>query len=198
MMTENLIFKTREFVKKSFIENPHFSFNHWSVMYNHSVRVEKIAMKITKDVKCDKLLVSMGALLHDIGKTHKADPETLHKYHEDFNWKVSEKFIKGLKLSEHEEKKLNDIISYKSNSIEMKIVKDADALALYADKKLHMLWIEWIVQNKLDSEIKRKLDKFSNLNFEVSKKLGKKWFEQTKQDWDKYIKTNSGAQNRFR
>jgi|SRR3989344_2780004 len=193
-MDEMLVSKTKEFVKISFIDNPHFSFNHWSIMYNHSIMVEKIAMKIAKNIKSNKLLVSIGALLHDIGKTYKTDTETLHKHHEDFNWIVSEKFIKGLRLSKPEEYKIKEIISYKNDSVEMKIIKDADALAMYVDRDLHNLWIKWAMQNKLETAIKGKLDKFSNLNFEVSKKLGNKWFEQTKQDWENYIKEHSEAQ----
>ncbi len=67
-MASDLVSRTREFVKCAFKQNPHYSFNDWSVMYNHSVLVQEIALKISESVRCDTLLVSIGALLHDIGK----------------------------------------------------------------------------------------------------------------------------------
>ncbi|OGM01638.1 hypothetical protein A3K72_03690 [Candidatus Woesearchaeota archaeon RBG_13_36_6] len=183
----NNIEKTKEFVKQRFIENPDFSFDDWKVMYNHSLKVEEIALKIAESVECDKLLLSIGALLHDIGKTYKVDVETLHYKHEEFNLRVAERFIDSLGFPSERLEKLKQIISFKGNSIELKIIKDADALALYADKTLYMLYIKWAHGNGLDSSIKRKLDKFSKLNFKVSKEIGKNWFEQTKKGWEEYM-----------
>ncbi|MEA3344025.1 MAG: HD domain-containing protein [archaeon] len=182
----DIIDKVREYVKKQFYEHPHFSFGDWKIMYNHSLKVEKIAMKISESVECEKLLVSIGSLLHDIGKTFEADEETLHYNHKDFNLRVSEGFLNSLKLSPEELEKIKRIISYEGNSSELKIIKDADALALYADKVLYMSYIKWAHENGLDSSIKRKLDKFSKLNFEVSKAIGKAWFEDMKKDWEEY------------
>ena len=182
----DLIEKTKEFVKQSFQKNPHYSFNHWSVMYDHSVKVQELAMQIANDIDCDKTVVSIGALLHDIGKTYNADPETLHKKHESFNLVMSEKFLNGLNLKGSELKNICDIISYKSDSTEMKIVKDADALAMYSDKKLYMLWIEWAIKNGYEDAIKRKLDKYNNLNFDISRRLGKPELSKMKKDWDEY------------
>jgi putative nucleotidyltransferase with HDIG domain len=181
-----LVNKTKDFVKRSFQENPHYSFNHWSIMYNHSVKVQGLAMKIAEEVKCDKTIASIGALLHDIGKTYKADLDTLHKDHEDFNLLVSEEFLKSLDLDESYLEQIRNVIRYKSDSIEMKVIKDADALALYFDKKLYMLWIEWALENDLKSEISRKLGKYESLNFEVSRRLGKSKLETMKKDWNEY------------
>lgn len=182
----DLIEKTKEFVKHSFQENPHFSFNHWSVMYDHSVNVQELAMKIAEEVECDKTITAIGALLHDIGKTHKADQKTLHKDHESFNLLVSDEFLKSLGLKENELNQIRDIITYKSNTVEMKVIKDADALALYFDKKLYMLWIEWAFENGFEFDIPRKLGKYNLLNFEISRRLGKSKLEAMKKDWNEY------------
>ena len=182
----NNIERVKEFVKKQFIKNPDFSFNDWRIMYNHSLKVEEIAMKIAESVECDRLLLSISALLHDIGKAYKADVQTLHYKHEEFNLKVAEGFIDSLGLSSERLEKLKQIMSSKGDSTELKIIKDADALALFADKTLYMLYIKWAHEKGLDSSIKRKLDKFSKSNFEVSKEIGKKWFEQMKKDWGEY------------
>ncbi|MFA5644131.1 MAG: HD domain-containing protein [Patescibacteria group bacterium] len=189
----DLVEKTKEFVKRSFQKNPHFSFNHWSVMYNHSVTVQELVMKISEEVECNKTVAAIGALLHDIGKTHHADPETLHKNHESFNLSVSQEFLNSLGLDIDELKHVRDIISYSSDSTEMKIVKDADAVALYFDKKLYMLWIEWVFKNGLTDEIQRKLGKFDLLNFDISRRLGKPKLEQMKNDWDEYQRKIKGV-----
>ncbi|MCX6785136.1 MAG: HD domain-containing protein [Candidatus Komeilibacteria bacterium] len=189
---QDTIEKVDSFVKKAFQKNPHYSFNHWSVMYNHSVNVKNLALKISENINCNKFILSICALLHDIGKTYKTDLETLHKNHEDFNLAVSEDFLKSLNLDHDDFQKISDIITHNSDSVEMKIVEDADALALYFDKTLYMLYIEWALKNELRSAIQRKLDKFNSLNFEISRELGKDKIEQMKQDWGEYQKNNEG------
>jgi hypothetical protein len=68
----------------------------------------------------------------------------------------------------------------------MKIIKDADALALCFDKMLYMLLIQRMCNNNLQNEIERKLNKYNNLFFEISKKLCKEKLEQMKYDWESY------------
>ena len=182
----DLVDKTNAFVKKAFQDNPHYSFNHWSVMYNHSVNVQELAMEIANDVVCNRLVTSIGALLHDIGKTYHADHETLHKTHESFNLIVTQEFLDKLGLISDELIQVRNLISYNSDSTEMKIIKDADALAMCFDKKLYMLWIEWAIKNVLTNDIKRKLDKYSMLHFDVSRRLAEPKLIEMKNDWDEY------------
>ena len=69
--------KTKKFIEKSFREKPHFSFNNWKIMYYHSLTVLNFSLKISEKIECDKKVLSIAALLHDIGKTYEADEETL-------------------------------------------------------------------------------------------------------------------------
>jgi len=190
-MSQDLVEKTEKFVRESFRTNPHYSFNDWTVMYEHSVKVKDIALQIAEHVPCDKILVAIGALLHDIGKTYKADPEVLHKDHETFNLLVAGDFLTGLGFPEEQLRKLESLVSYQSDSDEMKVIKDADSLAFYSDKRLYMLFIEWAVTESLEASIQRKLDKFSKLRFEVSRTIGPDWFDQMKQDWTAYRSSKS-------
>ena len=184
-----LIKKTREFVKKAFQDNPHYSFNHWSVMYNHSVNVQKLALKIADEIHCDKAVVAISALLHDIGKTYQADEMTLHHKHENFNLTMAEGFLNQLGLPDNTLRAIRENISYQSNSTEMKVVDDADALAFYQDKTLHMLWIAWASERQMEADIEKKLNKYERLNFDISRRLGNPWLEQTKKDWEAYRNT---------
>jgi len=182
-MVEKIVSKTEEFLAREFEKNPHYSFNDGTVMRDHSLKVRDIALQIAADLPCDKTVVAVCALLHDIGKTFRADAETLHKRHEEFNWRVSETFLNSLDLPKEQLEKIKAIISHASDSVEMKIIEDADALALYADKRLYMLYIRWAKDNNLGDAARRKIDKFSKLNFAASKEIGEAWFEQMKKDW---------------
>lgn len=182
----DLVDKTDAFVKKAFQDNPHYSFDHWSVMYEHSVRVQELSMEIADEIECNRLVTSIAALLHDIGKTYHADPETLHQSHKSFNLAVARKFLDGLGLISADLEQIRELISYESGSIEMKIIKDADALAMCFDKRLYMLWIEWAVKKGLTGDIKRKLDKYDNLHFDISRRLAEPKLIEMKKDWDEY------------
>lgn len=182
-MNEETILKTEEFLAQEFQKHPHYSFNDWTVMYDHSRKVRDIALQLAENIPCDKTVVAVGALLHDIGKTYETDAETLHKRHEEFNFPVSEQFLNSLSIPEEQFQRVKEVVSHKSHSVEMKVVEDADALALYADKRLYTLYIQWARENSLLDAIQRKLDKFSKLNFEKSRDLGKGWYDQMKKDW---------------
>jgi putative nucleotidyltransferase with HDIG domain len=176
---------TKLFVKAKFIGHPHHSFNDWSIMYNHSILVNDISGDLAKTISCDKLVVSIGSLLHDIGKAHPGDEIALHKKHNEFSILEAEPQIQKLDLSLGQEKLLKNILSEKGDSVELKIIKDADALAFYKDKRLHSLFLEWALKNHLKHSIQVKIDKFDKLNFHHSKKIGQRWFEQMKTEWEK-------------
>ena len=182
-MNETAVAATEQFVAEQFRQHPHYSFNDWAVMSDHSRTVKDLALTIAHEMPADSTVVAIGALLHDIGKTYPADAETLHTKHEDFNLPVSEAFLGTLDIEEAQRAKIKDLIQHKSESLEMQIIEDADALALYADKRLYMLYIQWARENALDAAIQRKLDKFEKLHFEVSKEMGRPWYEQMKSDW---------------
>src|SRR3989344_558296 len=185
------IAETEKFVAQEFEKHPHYSFNDWTVMYNHSIKARDLALQICEGMSVDTTVVAIGALLHDIGKTYGADAETLHTKHEEFNLSVSEEFLDTLGLPKGQLQMIKEVVSYKSDGVEMKVIKDADALAFYADKKLYMMFIDWARENKLNDAIQRKLGKFTNLNFEQSKKLGIGWYRQMKEDWKVYRKAGS-------
>ena len=182
-MNEAAVVATEQFVSEQFRLHPHYSFNDWTVMADHSRTVKDLACTIAAGMSVDTTVVAIGALLHDIGKTYPADAETLHTKHEDFNLTVSEPFLDSLDITQAQRVAIKEIIQHKSNSTEMQIIEDADALALYADKRLYTLYIDWARANNLEAAIKRKLDKFDKLHFQASKDMGRPWYEQMRSDW---------------
>ena len=97
--------------------------------FYHSLRVYQLSSIIAKNEICDKLLVQLSALLHDVDD-RKINPTT-------FDLSTTKQFLHSIKLENH---KIQDIcniiseISYKGTdsitpvSIESKIVQDADRL----------------------------------------------------------------------
>ncbi len=189
----SVVVATEAFMSGSFKENPHFSFWDWTIMHEHSLRVREIALHIAEEMDVDYVVLQVGALLHDIGKTHEGDEETLHIHHEDFNWTVAEPFLRSQPLTVEQLEKLEAILGHKSESVEMKVVEDADALALYADQRLYTVFIDWARSEGLEWAIQRKLDKYDRLNFAKSKEIGRPWLEQMKQDWQETIEILSDA-----
>ncbi len=113
-----------KFLKQSFQDNPAFSFNDWEIMYHHSVVVCSFALHLaTHFPDADLEVVSVGALLHDIGKASKADEDTLRANHGKMAFEFSEKFLKSLDLDEDQYEALINILKEESDSLENKIIK---------------------------------------------------------------------------
>lgn len=193
MTDEKIIEKARDFMREAFIKNPHYSFDNWHIMYDHSCTVERIARKIAESVPCDTLLVSIGALFHDIGKTHEADEKTLYQGHDSFNLLVSEKFLDSLGIDPDRLQKLKDVIQYTSEFDEMHVVKDADILAFPSDKKLYMAFVEWAHNRDMQEAIQGKIDKWKKLYFDVSKELVGDLFENMRSDFEVYQKSRESS-----
>ena len=71
--------KTKRFLKDSFIKNPHYSFDDWRIMYNHGLNVLDYSMRLAKKIRCDKEVLIVASLLHDIGKTYKTSDKILRR-----------------------------------------------------------------------------------------------------------------------
>lgn len=165
----SLISRAEEFVKKSYQENPAYSFGDWRIMYDHSVMVKDFALLIAESVECDKDLLGVEAVLHDIGKTYKADPETLRVRHAELGFEVSKDFIADLQLSQLQIDALARFLKGELESIEARIVKDADIIAFFADEHLQNAFKSWADSQKLSDELQRKADKVNKLVFPTSK-----------------------------
>lgn len=172
-----LVGKAVKFLKESFIANPDYSFHDWRIMYNHSRLVEKFSRQIAKNIECDKLVLSLGALLHDIGKTHKADENTLREKHAELGYIVSKDFIDGLGLSPAQKETLIRILKDQSDLIEKKIIEDADIIAFYADEKLQKAFMNWVLKRGYSEDSQRKLKNIEKLRFGVSKSLAEKYYQ---------------------
>lgn len=125
-MSNELILKTEEFVKNR-LSGEGTGHDWW-----HVVRVTNIAQKIHSTEGGDWLVIKLALLLHDIG-----DRKVINKDDDDYS--IAEDFLLEQKVSTETIKRVISIIktmSYsksfdvteKDDSIEFKIVQDADRL----------------------------------------------------------------------
>lgn len=184
VMSNDILEQTREFLENAFIENPHFSFGNWRIMYNHSLLVLKFALGIAEEIDCDKLVLSVGSLLHDIGKAYKADEQLLREKHEELGYEISQKFLEKFNFSDEQRLKLKDIFLGDGKSVERQIIKDADIVAFFADERLQKALKSWADKRGLTNELQRKLDKVRLLHFGVSKKIAEPFYKEMKKRWD--------------
>lgn len=152
-------------------------------MYDHSILVMNLSLQIGQGMDCDKTVLSIAALLHDIGKTVKADEETLRKQHAELSAETSKEFIENLKITEHQKKQILQILQKQGNCIEQKIIHDADIVAFFSDEQLQNAFQKWAEEKGLKTELKRKLDKFNDIQFTQSKNLAKDGFDKLSEKW---------------
>jgi putative nucleotidyltransferase with HDIG domain len=175
--------QVQEFVKKSFQENQDYSFGDWAIMYEHSLKVKEIALQIAKSVNCDKELLGIEALLHDIGKTYKTDTEVLREHHAELGYEVAKNFLPKLNLSREQNKKIARFLSGNMDSIEARMIKDADIIAFFFDERLQEAFKIWADEQGFSKELQKKADKINKLEFEVSKIIAKPLYEEMKERW---------------
>lgn len=174
----------QEFLKKVFVDNPDYSFGDWTVMYQHSLNVRDLALKIAEQVECDKEVLEIFTLLHDIGKAYKADDLFLHEHHEELGFKVTEPILSKLLLTAEQLVKLTEFLKGDLSSPEAMVVKDADTLAFFMDERLQDLFKKWADEKGLVGELQRKADKYQKLKFEISKRLAEPFYEDMKKRWN--------------
>ncbi|HVZ58467.1 MAG TPA: HD domain-containing protein [Patescibacteria group bacterium] len=174
-----------DFVNKSFEENPHYSFNDWHIMADHSVQVMNYALQIADGypVQVDPLVIALAALFHDIGKVVHADEQTLLEKHEELGREVTNDLLNKLDLTEKQKQKIQDLFSLDDNSLEKQIVKDADYVDFFINETLHKAAKKWADEENQNAHLKRKFDRFERMLPE-SKKLARPFYEKLKEEWE--------------
>mgnify|MGYP001602545979 FL=1 len=175
--------KAREFLKKSFQNNSSYSFGDWTIMYNHSLRVKEYALQIAESIECDKELLYIEALFHDIGKAYKTNLKILKEQHARLGFAVAGSIMLELNISATQRKKLESFLCGDINSVEGRIIKDADILAFFSDIKLQSAFKNWAEKEMLFGELQRKADKINKLQFNISKKIAEPLYQSMKRQW---------------
>jgi len=179
-MDKGVIEKTKRFIKREFRSRPRFCFNNWKIMYNHSLLVEKFCLELAKKIKCDNLVLRIGALLHDIGKTYDEDEQTLMDKHEELGYEVSKEFLENLNINNDRLLRIKNLFSKEDKTVEKKIIKDADKISFLADPVIQEVYKEWAEKRGEKDRFRDKVEMSYTFYFEVSKKIAKPFYENTK------------------
>ncbi len=169
--------------------------------YYHLDRVRDNAMKIAKEVDCDKEVLEAAALMHDIGyKNHEKD----HKIHYKFSMEIAEEWLPKAGFPKEKMKDVLEVIRLhdnyhwhkdgeKTNHTETKIIQDADRIdalgaigisrityyygergwAIYNSDPVPKTDKIWLNHSLLDQLERDPMQKWENMNFEISKKISK-------------------------
>jgi len=186
-----VVLAAQQFLREKFNANPRYSFNNPDIMINHSIQVMDVAVEIASQVPdSDLLVVSLGALFHDIGKAADETPEVLKERHAQFNWSIASEFLDGIELTQVQIEILKNILFEKPDTyetrIEQKIVKEADMITFMKDVTLQQAfynWAEGLQQGDGKKELQKKLDKIKKLTLERSKDLAKEPYENMRNKW---------------
>ncbi len=171
------------YMRDAFKENPHYSFNDWTIMADHSENVMKYALLLSETEDIDALVVGLAGLLHDIGKTVKTDEETLLQKHEELGIVVSNDFVDALALSAEQKKQVKNLFMIDFPSLEKQVVKDADYMDFFTNERLHDAFKKWADDEKLEGQVERKLQRFEKM-MPRAKELTRPYYDRLKLKWD--------------
>lgn len=176
---DSIINSAKDFLYDRFQKFPHYSFGDGNIMYEHSLQVHNFATKLAHKIKANLMVVELCAIFHDIGKTLDLDHEILERDHEVLGWKVVKEFLNSQKLSNEDLSKIESFFNAE-DSVERNIVKDADIIAFYADKRLQKEYLTWAKQQgepRNNELIQKKWGKFDKLNFKESKEIAFEYYQ---------------------
>ena len=139
--------------------------------WKHAFMVREFALIIQKRVGGDKDIVEISALLHDIGKAELLGPK-----HEEISTKLAKEFLEQINFNKDKIKQILECIKYENfESIEARILRSADSMALIMDKEGR----KWYFENILKNNKERILKELGKSYFEIEFDFAKKFVEKT-------------------
>ena len=135
--------------------------------WKHAFQVREFALMIQDRVGGDKDVVEASALLHDIGKAKLLGPN-----HEGISAKLAKNFLERIEFDRNKIKRIVECIEYKNfKSIEARILRSADSMALIMDEEGQRWYFENILKNNRERILKEIKKSYSEIEFDFAKKL---------------------------
>ena len=136
--------------------------------WKHAFLTRNFALMIQKVVGGDKDVVEASALLHDIGKAELLGPN-----HEEISAKFARGFLKRINFDKI--KQVMKCIRYKNfESIEAKILRSADSMALIMDTEGQKWYFKNILKNNKARILKELKKSYSEIGFDLARKFVEK------------------------
>lgn len=184
-----LIQEAKQFLIKSFTENPSYSFGDDSIMIEHSINVANLCLNLAVYYDYDPTTLALGGMFHDIGKSilidgKPVDPVILRDKHETFNYPMMKEFLSG-KVDDNVLELLKDAFDPEGDSDIKHLVKDADIIEFYMNYRLQKALKEWGDKEGFFTELQKKADKFEKVLWsEKSKEMARPFWEVMKLRWN--------------
>jgi putative nucleotidyltransferase with HDIG domain len=135
--------------------------------WKHAFQVRNFALIVQGKVGGDKDIVEASALLHDIGKTKLLAPR-----HEEISAKLAKEFLEKIRFEKNKIEKIVKCIKYENfKSIEARILRSADSMALIMDKGGQKWYFEKILKNNKGQILNELKKSYSEIEFDFAKKV---------------------------
>ena len=141
--------------------------------WHHAYEVRRLALLIQRRIGGDKEVIEVSSLLHDIGKARLLAPG-----HEKISAKLTKTILNKSDFDKSKIKAATDCIKYKTPaSLETKILRSADSMALITDKWGGREWyFKSVLKNK--KNILKELKKsYTEIGFDFAKQLVRKRYQ---------------------
>jgi putative nucleotidyltransferase with HDIG domain len=135
--------------------------------WKHAFQVRDYALLISEDLREDNDVIEASALLHDIGKS-----ELLTPGHEKISSRLAKELLEKIKFDSTKIPLILKCIEYESfDTLESRILRTADSMALIMDKEGQ----EWYFENVLNNDNERILEEVKNsykeIEFDIAKDI---------------------------
>jgi putative nucleotidyltransferase with HDIG domain len=144
-----------------------------NLYWKHAFMVRKFALMLQKKIGGDKDIIEISALLHDIGKAKLLAPG-----HEKISGKLAERFLRKIDFDKNRISKIIECIKYENlNSVETKILRSADSMALIMDVEGQKWYFAKIFKNNKEKILNELKKSFSEIEFNIGKKFVKDTYQ---------------------
>jgi len=141
--------------------------------WKHAFQVREFALMIQEKVGGDRDVVIASALLHDIGKA-----KLLALGHEKISAKLSKEFLEKIGFDKNKIQKVVNCVKYKNfESIEARILRSADSIALIMDGKGQKWYFKNILKNNKEKILKELEKSYSEIGFDFAEKFVEKAYK---------------------
>lgn len=150
--------------------------------WKHALQVRNFALIIQEKVGGDEDVVEASALLHDVGKA-----KLLGSGHEEISAELAQEFLKELNFNDNKIKQIAKCVKYENfDSVEAKILRSADSMALIMDKPGRRWYFENVLNNNKEKILEEIKKSYSEIKFEFARDMVEDTYKKLIEKYEQY------------
>jgi putative nucleotidyltransferase with HDIG domain len=135
--------------------------------WKHAFQVRDYALLIFKDLGGDKDVIEVSALLHDIGKS-----ELLAPGHEIISSRLTKEFLEKISFDSNKIPLILKCVEYENfDTLESRILRTADSMALIMDKDGQEWYFENVLRNDKERILGEVKNSYEEIEFDIAKDI---------------------------